>query len=87
MVIVCSNRRRFGVILKLLLEASLLIVFIVPFIMTINYDKIHVGNDLHPKLNALELKRINPQKGRQCGHSSGHFGHVDAWFILSKYLA
>ena len=53
--------------------------FVVPFIMTINYEKIHVNNDLHLKLNTLELNESIPRKG---GDVDIQLGVMDMWTFV-----
>ena len=65
------------------LEASLGFVsfdcFVVPFIMSINYENTCVDDALHKRLNALELNESIPRKG---GDVDILLGVVDMWTIV-----
>ena len=47
--------------------------------MTINYEKIHVNNDLRLKLNALELNESIPRKE---GDMDIRLGVMDMWTFV-----
>ena len=53
--------------------------FVVPFIMTVNYENTHVKDNLHKRLNALELNESITRKG---GDVDILLGIMDTWTIL-----
>ena len=53
--------------------------FVVPFIMSVNYDNTHVDDHLRKKLNDLKLNESIPRKG---GDVDILLGVVDMWTIV-----